>query len=74
MKFSVLMSLYRREAPTHLHACLASLAAQTLPADDIVLVYDGPVGAALEKVVDEFQAALPLHIVRLPHNLGRWPG
>ena len=70
MKFSVLMSLYRNEAPAHLHACLASLAAQTLPADDIVLVYDGALPAALEAVVQSFQAALPLQIVRLPHNVG----
>ena len=70
MKFSVLMSLYHNEAPAHLHACLASLAAQTLPADDIVLVYDGELPVALEAVVQSFQAALPLHIVRLPHNVG----
>ena len=70
MKFSVLMSLYRNEAPAHLHACLTSLAAQTLPADDIVLVYDGALPAALEAVVQSFQAALPLQIVRLPHNVG----
>ena len=39
--FSVLMSLYARERPEYLRQCLASLAAQTLPPNEIVLVYAG---------------------------------
>lgn len=70
MKFSVLMSLYRREQPEFLRQCLNSLAAQTRLADEIVLVFDGAVGSELEAVVQDFQAALPLNIVRLPENVG----
>lgn len=69
MQFSVLMSLYSRENPEYLRQCLQSLVVQTRPADQIVLVYDGDVGEELEAVVAEF-TQLPLHIVRLPENVG----
>lgn len=70
MKFSVLMSVYAREKPEYLRGCLNSLAAQTLPADEIVLVFDGVLTPQLEETAADFQAALPLHIVRLPENVG----
>lgn len=43
MKFSVLMSLYVKENPQYLRECFESLVAQTHPADEIVLVFDGAV-------------------------------
>ena len=70
MKFSVLMSIYHREQPEFLRQCLQSLCAQTLAADEVVLVYDGPLTPQLEAVADSFQAALPLKIVRLAENVG----
>ena len=70
MKFSVLMSLYIKENPEYLRACFASLVAQTRPADEIVLVFDGAVTPELEAVVDEFESQLPLKLVKLPQNLG----
>ena len=68
--FSVLMSLYAREQPEYLRQCLASLAAQTLPPNEIVLVYDGGLPESLEAVVVSFSGSLPLKIVRLPQNVG----
>ena len=68
--FSVLMSLYAREQPEYLRQCLASLAAQTLPPNEIVLVYDGGLPESLEAVVASFSGSLPLKIVRLPQNVG----
>ena len=44
--------------------------AQTHPADEIVLVFDGAVTPELEAVVSEFEAKLPLSLVKLPKNLG----
>ena len=70
MKFSVLMSIYHREQPEFLRQCLQSLCAQTLAADEVVLVYDGPLTPQLEAVANGFQAALPLKIVRLAENVG----
>lgn len=70
MQFSVLMSLYAKEQPAFLAACLQSLAAQTVHADDIVLVLDGPINASLQQVIEDWQTNLPLHIVALPNNVG----
>lgn len=70
MKLSVLMSVYEKESPPHLRRCLESLAAQTAPADEIVLVEDGPLGAELAGVISGAQAALPVVTVRLATNAG----
>lgn len=70
MKFSVLMSLYIKENPQFLREALQSLAEQTRPADEIVLVFDGAVTPELEQEVRNFEKILPLVIVRLPQNLG----
>ncbi|OOF37638.1 glycosyltransferase family 2 protein [Rodentibacter heidelbergensis] len=70
MKFSVLMSLYIKENPQFLRECFESLVAQTHPADEIVLVFDGAVTEELEAVVAEFATQLPLKLVKLPQNRG----
>lgn len=69
-RFSVLLSLYHKESPSHLQACFNSLVNQTLLADQVVLVIDGKIGQELEKVIAEFKNALPLTLVRLPNNVG----
>ena len=70
MKFSVLMSVYRREQPAFLHECLQSLHAQTQPAHEIVVVLDGEITQDLQAALDEWRTRLPLKIVPLPHNVG----
>lgn len=70
MAFSVLMSLYHKEQADFLRACLQSLTEQTLLADEVVMVFDGALPESLQQVVADFQAALPLKIVRLPENVG----
>lgn len=70
VKFSVLMSLYYKESPAYLQDCFLSLQAQTLPADEIVLVFDGPVGEDLEAVVLKWYEKLPIVLVRLESNVG----
>lgn len=70
MKFSVLMSLYIKENPQYLRECLESLRHQTLPADEIVLVFDGTVTPELESAVQNFSDFLPLKLVKLPVNQG----
>lgn len=63
---SVLMSVYKKENPTFLKASLDSIYAQTLKADEIVLVEDGEIPPALEEVIAQYPN---LHIVRLKKNL-----
>lgn len=68
--FSVLMSVYARETPAFLQASLRSLLEQTEPAEQIVLVKDGPLTLELDAVIDSFKELLPLDICVLPTNQG----
>lgn len=70
MNFSVLLSLYIKEKPEFLRECLESLKNQTLPATEIVMVYDGSITTELEEVVTQFITFLPIKIIRLPQNVG----
>ena len=70
MKFSVLMSLYDKENPEFLAECLTSLVNQTRQADEIVLVFDGEINLALQKVVQDFKPQLPVTIIALKNNVG----
>ena len=53
MEFSVLMSLYIKENPQYLKECFESLKNQTLPATEIVVLFDGAVTTELEEIVTE---------------------
>ena len=70
MTFTVLISLYNKEKPEFLRECLESLKNQTLPATEIVMVYDGTITHELEEVVTQFITILPIKIVRLSQNVG----
>ncbi len=73
MKLSVLMSVYRKESPEFLRQALESLAAQTVQADEVVIVKDGLVGAELEAAVDSYCSKLPIVTVQLQNNGGLGP-
>jgi cellulose synthase/poly-beta-1,6-N-acetylglucosamine synthase-like glycosyltransferase len=70
MEFSVLMSLYYKESSGFLNECFQSLNEQSIPAQEIVVVEDGPLTVELYAVLDKWQSILP--IVRLPleENVG----
>lgn len=70
MKLSVLMSVYSMEVPSNLRDCLESLANQTRPADEIVIVEDGPIGKALAAVIEDFRETLPIVSIHLQTNVG----
>lgn len=69
---SVLMSTYERETAANLALSLGSIYAQTRPADECVVVLDGPVDHAQEGVLERFaaQGPTPLRVVRLPARKG----
>lgn len=69
-KFSVLMSLYAKEQPDYLHQSLSSLVAQTVPADEIIMVLDGAISPPLQTVLNEFSEILPIKILALSDNVG----
>lgn len=68
--FTVLMSVYSREKPEALDQALASLARQTLPPAEIVLVKDGPLTPELDAVIARHAAELPLKLLPLERNIG----
>ncbi len=70
MSLSVLMSIYHKESADFLRQCLDSLATQTRPADEIVLVEDGPLGAELVATIAACKEDLPIVSLSLPVNVG----
>jgi UDP-glucose 4-epimerase len=79
-KVSVLMSLYIKEKPEYFRASMDSILAQTYPADEIVLIEDGPLTEELYRAVAEYEELCrnndcypDLHIHAFPENrqLGR---
>lgn len=71
MKFSLLMSVYFKEKPVFLAEALDSVFNQSLQADQIVLVCDGPLTEELDEILECF---LNVHdnfeVHRLPVNNG----
>ena len=66
-KYSVLMSLYKKEKPEYLKLAIDSMLNQTVPPDEIVMVEDGPLTDELYAVLDEYPM---LHRVKNETNLG----
>lgn len=69
-KFSVLISVYNKDNPKFFTQTLKSFVDQTLKADQIVIVKDGPINDELDKVIYTFESKLPLKIIKLERNLG----
>lgn len=70
MKLSVLMSVYHKESSANLRQCLDSLAIQTLRADEVVIVEDGPLGEQLEATIAAYRKVLPIVSLPLPVHVG----
>ncbi|ALO40938.1 glycosyltransferase [Pseudoalteromonas phenolica] len=68
--FSVLCSLYYKEQPDFLNACLESISNQTLLPSEVVIVHDGPLTGELYKVLNRWKVQLPLKEVILKENVG----
>lgn len=70
--YSVLMSVYYKERPEYLRQAMESIANQTVPTNDFVLVCDGPLNAGLDEVIAQMQGGFGdvLHVVRLEKNMG----
>ena len=68
---AVLMSVYRGTDPVELTVALDSLDAQTRPADDVLVVMDGPVP---QRVADVVASYVDTHeharVLKLEENVG----
>lgn len=71
-ELSVLMSIYVKEKPEYARACFESLLAQTVKANEWVIVEDGPLTPELYALLDEYEKAYPTLIKRVPleQNVG----
>ena len=70
-KYSVLMSLYKKENPEYLKAAIDSMINQTVPPDEIVIVEDGPLTDELYAVLSEYEKKCDLiKRVKLAENHG----
>lgn len=67
-KYSVLMSLYKKEKPEYLRIALDSMINQTVKPDEIVLVEDGPLTEELYAILKEYEPYL--HRIKNETNLG----
>lgn len=72
MDYSVLMSVYHKERPEFLRQAMESIANQTVPTNDFVLICDGMLNEGLDSVIAQMQDAFGdvLHVVRLEKNMG----
>lgn len=72
VEYSVLMSVYFKEKPEYLREAIESIRQQTVKTNDFVLVCDGILNDALDKVIDDMQRSMGtvFHVIRLPQNVG----
>ncbi len=70
MNFSVLISVYNLESPEFFKESLASIQQQSLRADEVVIVEDGPLSPALHTVINDFRSSLNIKSVVMKHNVG----
>ena len=69
-RYSVLMSVYKKERPEYLYAALKSITRQSRKPSEIVLVCDGPLTEELETVLKDTEFQTLLKTVRLEKNEG----
>ena len=72
LQFSVLVSVYKKEKPQNLIQCFDSLLQQSLPANEWVVVEDGPLTEGLYRVLDLYEKQYPKLIkrVKIPNHVG----
>ncbi len=71
-KYSVLMSLYKKENSEYLSTAIKSMLNQTVKPDEIVIVKDGPLTPELEGVLKEYIEKYPelFNIIESKENIG----
>lgn len=68
--FSVLLAVYKNDDTILFRKALASIFANSLQPNELVVVADGPLTEDLLSIIDEFSVKHPLRLVQLPQNVG----
>lgn len=71
--FSVLLPVYHGNTADEFAVALNSILKQTLPANEVVIVQDGPVNDAITAQLQQLSSYPDIKIIRLPENLGIGP-
>ena len=59
MKFSLLMSIYYKESPSHFNECMhSSWSEQSVKPSEVILVCDGPLPSSLRRVITSWKKAI----------------
>ena len=72
-KFSLLMSVYKKENPQFFLQCIKSILAQTDMPDEWIIIKDGPLTEDLEIILDYLRFPNELKIIALPENVTQGP-
>lgn len=71
MIYSVCMSVYKNDNPTHFEKAVDSIWKQTIPPAEIILVVDGPISDDLHKSIELLKKQIPiLTVIPLEKNMG----
>lgn len=75
IKYSVLMSVYKKENPDFLKESIQSMLDQTKKPNEFILIEDGPLTKELYDVIDSFVTEKPklFNIIKLKKNIGLGP-
>jgi len=68
--FSVSMCVYGKDDPAWFRDAVDSVLGQTVKAQEIVLVVDGPVPEALDREIVRCEQTAEFRVIRLPENVG----
>ena len=71
-KYSVLMSVYKKDDPSFLKSSIDSMLKQTIKCEQFVIVEDGPLPEPLQKTIDNYKTKYKklFTIVPLKENVG----
>ncbi|WP_105208444.1 glycosyltransferase [Streptococcus suis] len=53
--YSILLAVWREDNPDHFREAIESMLSQTYPAEECIIVKDGPVPASLQDVINSYQ-------------------
>jgi glycosyltransferase involved in cell wall biosynthesis len=67
---SILIPIYAKENPKYFEECLHSILEQTVKADEVVIVKDGPLTHELESVIHFYIKKLNIKIINIDLNVG----
>ncbi|WP_367987889.1 glycosyltransferase [Vibrio sp. NTOU-M3] len=68
--FCVLMSVYEKDNENYLNEALESLLSQTVKANEVIMIADGPLKDGQISIINKFKKILNIRIINLDENKG----